>query len=114
MPTQTDPFRFTEDDFLRFDLLGIHANSLLEQGYDPEIIYQYSDEIEEESQPTTYEAPSLPPSYEAPQIETQVQQEAPVMGDVTPDTKLYDLGSLFMGSFNKVLYYTGFIVEKIG
>ena len=121
MPTQTEPFRFTEDDFLRFDRLGINANSLLEQGYDPEIIYQYSDEIEEESQPT-YEEPSLPPvyeapsppTYEAPQIETQVQQEAPVMGDVTPDTKLSDLGSLFMGSFNKVLSYPGFLIEKTG
>ncbi|SVB26616.1 uncharacterized protein METZ01_LOCUS179470, partial [marine metagenome] len=120
MPTQTEPFRFTEDDFLRFDRLGVDANALLDHDYDPMDIYQFADEIEEESQPTTYEAPSLQPSYEAPttyeapQIQTQVQQEAPVMGDVTPDTKLSDLGSLFMGSFNKVLSYPGFIVEKIG
>ena len=40
--TYNDPFTFTEEDYLRFDTLGIDANGLLGDGYSPEQIVEFS------------------------------------------------------------------------
>ena len=127
--TYNDPFTFTEEDYLRFDTLGIDANGLLGDGYSPEQIVEFSGIISDEQQlppapepiqqldspavqPVAQSVGSTLPSL-GPVVQP-VQVEQPSGGRLDSNVTLSDLGNLAGSAVNQALTGPGFIIEQAG